>query len=403
MEGDGGMRRKNIMAADRLDVRIRGPRARGLLSASVRAGIHLSRVHCTGDGYQARISGHEWARFQGLARQGGWTPELVDRAGPGCRLEGIARRPGLIAGLVLFLVLQLVLTRYVWSIDFSALEPEEAQAFRLALAEQGIWEGARLSEAQLRTAQQALTRQLDTQGWISLNFLDGRLVLEHTRSEIQTVQQPAEPGALYAAAGGQVVAVELEGGFTAVQPGQYVAAGQLLVNGQKADRSGDPVVQGAAGRVVARVEKTYTARWRLRQTVRMLTGAHSQQTEWYLLGQTLAAGTQEPAADDLQTVDWQPLRLGQIALPACARRTETWEKAERELVYSEKAAAALAHRSCRQQLLAEFPDARLEEEDCHTQSDGEAVRCTVRYVFLADITTPGPLAPLPEGRGDGQT
>src|SRR5699024_118430 len=97
-------------------------------------------------------------------------------------------------------------------------------------------------------AQQALTRQLDTQGWISLNFLDGRLVLEHTRSEIQTVQQPAEPGALYAAAGGQVVAVELEGGFTAVQPGQYVAAGQLLVNGQKADRSGDPVVQGAAGR-----------------------------------------------------------------------------------------------------------------------------------------------------------
>ena len=165
------------MAADRLNVRISGPRARGLLSASVRAGIHLSRVHCTGDGYQARISGHEWARFQGLARQGGWTPELVDRAGPGRRLEGIARRPGLIAGLVLFLVLQLVLTRYVWSIDFSALEPEEAQTFRLALAEQGIWEGARLSEEQLRTAQQALTRQLDTQGWISLNFLDGRLVL----------------------------------------------------------------------------------------------------------------------------------------------------------------------------------------------------------------------------------
>lgn len=393
------MRHKPGVNADRLRIRITGNRARWLLSAAVREGIRLSRIHCVGGGYQASIAGHEWSRLAALADQGGCTAEVAARSGPGSLWEKICRRPGVAAGVVLFFLLQNLLGGYVWSIDFSALEPAEREAFRSVLARQGIWEGARLTQDRLLVAQNALTSQLDTEGWISLNFLDGRLVLERTVRDVQSVQPETPPGALYAAAPGEVVAIELSGGFSAVEVGQYVSEGQLLVNGQKADRDGDPVAQNAVGRVQARVQRTYTSCWQLQQEATILTGACTRQTVWHILGLALPAETHTNETGDLpqgeQKTSWQPIRLGRIALPASLCHTETWTCAQQPVVYSQPSAAAMARRDCRRQLLAEFPDAVIESEQVQTTQNEEAVTCTVRYTFLADIARSGELAPLP--------
>lgn len=70
------------------------------------------------------------------------------------------------------------------------------------------------------------------------------------------------------------------------------------------------------------------------------------------------------------------------------------------MTYSAEAAGALARRACRQQLLAEFPDAEIEalhyEEE---QRDGTAC-CTAFYTFCANIAAESDQSP-PQQAAEG--
>ena len=83
-----------------------------------------------------------------------------------------------------------------------------------------------------------------------------------------------------------------------------------------------------------------------------------------------------------------------LCLPVCLRRETVWTQAEQELRYSRQQAQALARRSCRAQLLAEFPDAVIEAERCVQSGEADGARCTVTYRFCADIA--GTEAPAPQ-------
>ena len=185
-----------------------------------------------------------------------------------------------------------------------------------------------------------------------------------------------------------------------------MAQGQLLANGQKADRQGDAVEQAAAGQVIARMEKSYTAVQPLAQQARLLTGQSAEQTVWHVLDRTFggAENTEEkeagaPEEGALCQTIWEPLRLGRIALPAAVCRTSYWMTDTRTLNYTPETAAAMAKRACRLQLMQEFPGAQLEQESAEIEQTQQGMQCTVRYTFCADIAQPGEVHPLAQDTG----
>ena len=62
--------------------------------------------------------------------------------------------------------------------------------------------------------------------------------MESTEAEHQTIESPPTQTALYAAAAGEVTAIEAESGFCAVTVGQQVQAGDLLVDVQRLNAQG---------------------------------------------------------------------------------------------------------------------------------------------------------------------
>ena len=68
--------------------------------------------------------------------------------------------------------------------------------------------------------------------------------MESTEAEHQTIESPADPDRTVRGSGGEVTAIEAESGFCAVTVGQQVQAGDLLVDVQRLDRKGNPVLQG---------------------------------------------------------------------------------------------------------------------------------------------------------------
>ena len=252
----------------------------------------------------------------------------------------------------------------------------------------------RINEEILRRAEQTLETKLTDTGWVSLNFTSGCLSVEETQRQTETVQENGEPRALYAKAAGEVLAVKLQSGFAQVVPGQYVSQGQLLANGQKADREGEAVVQGASGTVWGRMEKVYTAAQPLQREAIIFTGDCRTETSWQLLGYTWQDAAEDSSGEEEAATEWIPLRLGRIALPGSLCRTTYWKKDSRTLAYSDTTARDLAARSCKLQLLQEFPDTQLEEQTLSfAEKDGQ-MTCTAEYVFYADMTQPGDLAPL---------
>lgn len=390
----------DFFAADRLRVGWQGKQAQLLLTAAAAAGVRLRRVRCAGQGYAATIAGRDLRRLRALARTQGMQLQLLRRVGPGRLAARLWARPGVLAGAALFAVLVWWCGGYVWTIDFGTLDADAALAVRAVLAEQGIREGSRPDAAQLQAARQSLAAGTASFGWVELNFAAGRLTVESTPLAQQPVRTATPETALYAAADAEVLAVRVESGFAAAAPGQYVAKGQLLANAQRADRDGDPVYQSASGSVIGRMRLTVTATQPLTAEAVVLTGRCTVRRTLYLAGACLPLDETAAPADALAQQSWQPLQLGRLALPGCLHTVRYWVRAAQTVTYTPQAAAALARRSCRQQLLAAWPDAQIEQQTLTCQEENGAVHCRAEYVFCADIAVPGPMQPLGKTAGE---
>ena len=349
--------RLQFWATDTLRFSVTGPEPHRFLNRAAAAGVRLRRVRWQRDGYAATVSGADRRRLERIARDGGWTLSVTARRGPGKHTERLLQtRPGLAAGAVL-------------------------------LADCGIHEGVLLTKPLLQTAQAQALRRSEVFGWISLNFTGGCLAIESTPSQTQTVREPPPRQGLYASADGEILAVEIESGFAAVTVGQTVARGQLLAAAERLDRKGNAVPQGAGGRVIARVQKHYTARQSLTAEAPVYTGRSRVQTTLYLPWRSYTDEPEDPLTGTTQT-DWLPVQLGRLALPASLCRVTTWEQLPDTVQYSEAAAAALALRACRAALLAEFPDALIEAEQREISAQEGTETAAVTYIFTANIAAP---------------
>lgn len=224
--------------------------------------------------------------------------------------------------------------------------------------------------------------------------------MEDTPLERQPIRGDEAGIALYAKADAQILRVEVDSGFAAVVPGQYVREGQLLAANARLDRDGGPVTQSASGRIWARVTRTYTAEQPLSTKADVLDGPSRERVTLYLFGHALPQQTPETAvpANALCTARWQPLQIGRVCLPACLFVQTVWPRSAHACRYSVQQAAALAKRACRLQLEAGFPGAKVEQQQLDVASnDGKAI-ATVRYTFQADIAQamPGKGEALPQ-------
>ena len=141
--------------------------------------MKLERIAPQADGFTAVVSGAGWAKLCQLAGAGGWQVIQMQRRGPGPLAERLLRRPGILAGIGLFFVLLRWLSGFLWCMNLELLTVPQQESIRTLLAQSGIWEGCRPSQAELAQAQQLLEASGDF-GWVSLNFAGGCLTAEGT-------------------------------------------------------------------------------------------------------------------------------------------------------------------------------------------------------------------------------
>lgn len=383
--------RPSVWAADDFVFRLRGKDVQRFLNLASQEKIRLAHLRWEPDGFTACALGANYHRIVRMAQRGGWQFSVVRRRGPGRWAERLVSRPGIPLGGLLFLALLQWFGGFIWTIDFGPLEDRAASRMRELLYQAGIYEGVWLDAETLSAAQTTALQQSDSFGWITLNFTGGCLAIESTPAEYQTIQEEAPMHPLYAETAAEIVAIETQSGFTAVEVGQLVEQGQLLVDVVRFGREEKEVRQGASGRIIGRVRKSYTTYQPYSVETPCLQGEGETQETLYILGKPWGGADtpEDGVTQEYQQSTWEPLHLGRISLPGCLYRQTSWQVATQQITYSTQQAQALARRGCRKQLYAEFPDAVIESEQRQITQDAQGEICTITYQFCANIATAG--------------
>lgn len=159
-------------------------------------------------------------------------PVAVGRAGGlPRRLLSFFRRPGLVVGMVLGVLLCMAASHVVWDIRISGNQTVSDRAIEESLAACGFSVGTPLRGFHADVLENQVLLLDDRLAWISVNRR-GTVAYVEVREAIRSpASSPDRPADIVAATAGIIERVELETGNVRVSAGQFVSPGEVLVSG----------------------------------------------------------------------------------------------------------------------------------------------------------------------------
>ena len=360
-----------------------------LLTEAARQGLHLSNVLPSPGGFTAYCAAWHYRRLAALARQKHVLLRVQAKTGLFFRLRPLLRRTGLWAGVLLFVPLLVWLQGFIWAVQFQGLTAGQQARITATLRETvGLMPGCRVTEPLLTAGEYALLQSGEF-SWASLNFLDGRLVVEAAAAKPVPEIASGTLHGIRAKVAGTVVSTNLTSGTMLVVPGQQVDAGQGLIGTARSERDGTLIFQPAAGSVQAQFEWSDTQDIPLASNIAQYAGEHSTQYALLWNGHriSLPQFLQRNDCANKTVLRYVQPTIFDFLLPVMTEETTCYFQQEEELVYSEEEALALARMNSLQALYADYPDAEriARKEDTFTAE--KILHYTVAYTIVADICT----------------
>lgn len=225
-------------------------------------------------------------RVRQLAGEKGWRVTRERPAQLAAVLGALRRRPGALLGAALALAAALVLSQFVWRVEINGAGPYLAD-ITAYLTEAGYVPGARRDALDASALERNLTLRYPEVAWFHAYVSNVTLVVDVTRGVPMPDLPSAQPGDVVALRDGIVDSVRVYAGTAAVQAGDAVRAGQVLIRGEERGADGAVVPVAARGAVIARCWLTHTVEMSLLEIRSEETGREAavQQivTPWFSL------------------------------------------------------------------------------------------------------------------------
>lgn len=175
----------------------------------------------------------DFRRVRPVARRSQMRVRIARRYGFPFLYKRLKRRKALLGGAAGFLAALYWLSTYIWFVEIAGLKTLPEEEVRALAAEYGLAAGERQSGARLKAFEKALQLRFPAVAWTGAQFTGTRLVVEIVERAPQ-VREDRSPGDLVAAKRGvitQCIALE---GEKAVEVGDEVAEGDVLIRGCRA-------------------------------------------------------------------------------------------------------------------------------------------------------------------------
>ena len=208
-------------------------------------------------GYSGRTTVDGYRRMRPLARKAGAVTRVKERHGLPFLLRRYRRRIGVAAGAALFIAFFAVTQQFVWVVEVQGNERVDSQVLLQALEELGVRRGVLKSGLDAREIQLEVQLKVDDLSWAALNIrgTTATLLVRERTVPPQRIDTKV-PANVVAARDGQIVSMAVTDGRAAVQKGDAVREGEILVSGVFEDRWGLNHLLRANAKVIARVPES---------------------------------------------------------------------------------------------------------------------------------------------------
>ena len=196
-------------------------------------------------------------RVRQLAGEKGWRVQRARPAQLAALWEALKKRPGALLGAALALAAAFWLSQLVWRVEINGAGPYRAD-IAAYLQEAGYVPGARRDALDTSALERNLTLRYPEVAWFHAYVSNVTLVVDVTRGVPMPELPSAQPGDVVALRDGIVDSVRVYAGTAAVQAGDAVRAGQVLIRGEERGADGATVPVAARGAVIARCWLTHT-------------------------------------------------------------------------------------------------------------------------------------------------
>ena len=228
----------------RVLIRIEGFRLNRVVTQAMKAGIQLKHIRMVSETEMVCwISAGDLKLLRSLAKSL-YRITVLESCGPIPRTQAFIRKPGLVIGCLLAIVMVIFQGFFVETIQINGYKAIPEQALLECLETQGIVKGAFRPDIDWNEAEQEIYRIFPQVTWVQLVY-SGRMVIlniAETDHEIYGVDVPSKPPSdsedlpqhytsLVASHSGYIETIYPYYGQAVVEAGDYVEEGQVLISG----------------------------------------------------------------------------------------------------------------------------------------------------------------------------
>lgn len=254
--------------------RVLGGSLERFLNQCARSGIYLWDIHGAPN-CGASVAAGSYRDLHRCARRAGCRLRVVKRYGFPFATRGIRKRRGILAGSVLFVVVIMILSMHVWSIEIVGNRTIPTSEMEDALHSMGVDIGTMKKNIDPHKLQQALMLKFPKISWLSVNTR-GCTAEIHLQEKIDkppiAPPKKVDPCNIRAGVTGQILSMEVYIGTPQVKEGDAVVEGQLLISGVVEDSLGYTTLKRASGKIMAETTRSFTTEVELKRSENRPTG-----------------------------------------------------------------------------------------------------------------------------------
>ncbi|MBA4600754.1 sporulation protein YqfD [Thermoactinomyces mirandus] len=296
-----------------------------LINQAVQTGITIEDIEWL-DEHRIRLSIplSQFFSFYKLMRQAGNRVRITKREGFPFLWKRIKKRKFFVLGFILFFILILLFTSFVWNVKIEGTEKIPSRHVQAMLKKQGIYPGQwkmRLPERE--EVQHQLLSQLPQASWVGYRVEGTRVVVTVVEKKLAEPDSDAVPDAgpvhLVATKNALIYDMQIERGYPLVEVNDVVQKGQTLVSGIYGDveDSKSRRIVGAKGKVWGEVWYESSVVIPLERKRKVYTGERDRAQYPYLFSYVVKNPfVKEPALKNVDVIEhFHFLKLAEWTLP----------------------------------------------------------------------------------------
>ena len=299
------------------------------------------------------------------------------------------KRRFFIVGLVLAVLVTLVMSQFIWTIEIVGNENVPAEEILLALEHAGLKEGVFRGSLDQDALKNNTLLQLDSLSWVWVELKGCKAIVRVKESTpIPDIVPKDQPCDIVAAKSGVIKLVNAKTGYAAVLPGETVQQGQVLVSGTIESELSPTRYVHSTGEVFARTWYEKTETYPPIRDVRNASGSETKKRSIKLFGLSVnlfSGGA--PYRDYEKFTDKREWHIGGYFL-GMAWQTDTYnEYTTTPVPISVDENLALADVELYEQILLETePDAQLAARSLtYAMAEDGSVVATLTVEFIEQI------------------